>query len=104
VRVIRRNIAHLALAGGLLSSSEVTCDHFYYARHAGFPASPVSFPVKQVSMTLTTDYSNPPFHNLFLGKDVNRHREKIRPVRSKRMCTTGNRVDRLRQPRLRSSA
>jgi hypothetical protein len=27
----------------------------------------IRFPVKQVSMTLTTDYTNPPFHNLFMG-------------------------------------
>jgi hypothetical protein len=69
VRIIRRNIAHLSLAGGLLSSSEVTCDHYYYPRHAEVPVClSIGFPVKQVSMTLTTDYRNPPFHNLFMGK------------------------------------
>ncbi len=69
VRIIRRNIAHLSLAGGLLSSSEVTCDHFYYPRHAEIPVClSIGFPVKQVFMTLTTDYRNPPFHNLFMGK------------------------------------
>jgi hypothetical protein len=68
VRIIRRNIAHLSLAGGLLSSSEVTCDHFYYARHAEIPVClSIRFPVKRVSMTLTTDYRNPPFHHLFMG-------------------------------------
>ena len=69
VRIIRRNIAYLSLAGGLLSTSEVTCDHFYYPRHAEVPVClSIRFPVKQVSMTLTTDYRNPPFHNLFMGK------------------------------------
>jgi hypothetical protein len=69
VRIIRRNIAYLSLAGGLLSSSDVTCDHFYYPRHAEVPVClSIRFPVKQVSMTLTTDYRNPPFHNLFMGK------------------------------------
>jgi hypothetical protein len=69
VRIIRRNIAHLALAGGLLNTSEVTCDHFYYARHAEIPVClSIRFPVKQVSMTLTTDYREPPFHHLFMGK------------------------------------
>jgi hypothetical protein len=69
VRIIRRNIAHLTLAGGLLNTSEVTCDHFYYARHAEIPVClSIRFPVKKVSMTLTTDYRNPPFHNLFMGK------------------------------------
>jgi hypothetical protein len=69
VRIIRRNIAHLSLAGGLLNTSEVTCDHFYYARHAEVPVClSIHFPVKQVSMTLTTDYRNPPFHNLFMGE------------------------------------
>jgi hypothetical protein len=74
VRIIRRNIAHLTLAGGLLTSSEVTCDHFYYARHAEVPVClSIRFPVKQVSMTLTTDYRNPPFHNLFMGKTPEPH-------------------------------
>jgi hypothetical protein len=69
VRIIRRNIAHLTLAGGLLNTSEVTCDHFYYARHAEIPVClSIRFPVKQVSMTLTTDYREPPFHHLFMGK------------------------------------
>jgi hypothetical protein len=69
VRIIRRNIAHLTLAGGLIETSEVTCDHFYYRRHAEVPVClSIRFPVKQVSMTLTTDYRNPPFHNLFMGK------------------------------------
>lgn len=69
VRIIRRNIAHLTLAGGLLETSEVTCDHFYYARHAEIPVClSIRFPVKQVSMTLTTDYRTPPFHNLFMGE------------------------------------
>jgi hypothetical protein len=69
VRIIRRNIAYITLAGGLLNSSEVTCDHYYYARHAEVPVClSIRFPVKQVSMTLTTDYRNPPFHNLFMGK------------------------------------
>jgi hypothetical protein len=69
VRIIRRNIAHLTLAGGLLNTSEVTCDHFYYPRHAEVPVClSIRFPVKQVSMTLTTDYRNPPFHNLFMGE------------------------------------
>jgi hypothetical protein len=69
VRIIRRNIAHLELAGGLLSSSEVTCDHFYYPRHAEIPVClSIRFPVKQVSMTLTTDYRKPPFHHLFMGQ------------------------------------
>ena len=69
VRIIRRNIAHLSIAGGLLNTTEVTCDHFYYARHAEIPVClSIRFPVKQVSMTLTTDYRNPPFHNLFMGE------------------------------------
>jgi hypothetical protein len=69
VRIIRRNIAHLSLASGLLNTSEVTCDHFYYARYAEIPVClSIRFPVKQVSMTLTTDYRNPPFHNLFMGQ------------------------------------
>jgi hypothetical protein len=69
VRIIRRNIARLTLLGGLLETSEVTCDHFYYARHAEVPVClSIRFPVKQVSMTLTTDYRNPPFHNLFMGE------------------------------------
>jgi hypothetical protein len=69
VRIIRRSIAYITLAGGLLSSSEVTCDHYYYARHAEVPVClSIRFPVRQVSMTLTTDYRNPPFHNLFMGE------------------------------------
>lgn len=69
VRIIRRNIAHLALFGGLLNSSEVTCDHFYYPRHAEIPVClSIRFPVRQVSMTLTTDYRNPPFRRLFMGQ------------------------------------
>lgn len=69
VRIIRRNIAHLAIFGGLLNSSEVTCDHFYYPRHAEIPVClAIRFPVRQVSMTLTTDYRNPPFRRLFMGQ------------------------------------
>jgi hypothetical protein len=68
VRIIRRNIAHLTLAGGLLNTPEVTCDHYYYTRHAEVPVClSIRYPVKQISMTLTTDYRNPPFHNLFMG-------------------------------------
>jgi hypothetical protein len=79
VRIIRRNIAYLSLAGGLLNSSEVTCDHFYYPRHAEVPVClSIRFPVKQVSMTLTTDYRNPPFHNLLMGKTREAHQGEDR--------------------------
>lgn len=71
VRIIKRNIAHLALAGGLVNTPEVICDHFYYARHAEIPVClSIRFPVKQISMTLTTDYRDPPFHHLYMGGEA----------------------------------
>jgi hypothetical protein len=71
VRIVKRNIAHLALAGGLINTPEVTCDHFYYARHAEIPVClSIRFPVKQINMMLTTDYRDPPFHNLYMGGEA----------------------------------
>jgi hypothetical protein len=79
VRIIQRNIAYLSLAGGLLNTTAVTCDHFYYPRHAEVPVClSIRFPVKQVSMTLTTDYRNPPFHNLFMGKTSDTPQGEVR--------------------------
>ena len=34
VRIVKRNIARLSLASGLLRAPEVTCDNFYYPHHA----------------------------------------------------------------------
>jgi hypothetical protein len=71
VRIVKRNIAHLSLAGGLINTPEVICDHFYYARHAEIPVClSIRFPVKQISMTLTTDYRDPPFHHLYMGGEA----------------------------------
>jgi hypothetical protein len=68
VRIIKRNIVHLALGGGLFNTPEVTCDHFYYAHLAEIPVCLfIRFPVKQIAMMLTTDYRDPPFHNLYMG-------------------------------------
>ena len=75
VRVVKRNIASLDIAGGLMSGPEVTCDHFYYPRHAEIPVClSVGFPVKEVSILLTTDYRDPPFHSVFLGDAAERVR------------------------------
>lgn len=71
VRIVKRNIAHLALAGGLINTPAVICDHFYYARHAEIPVCiSIRFPVKQINMTLTTDYRDPPFHHLYMGGEA----------------------------------
>ena len=68
VRIIKRNIAHLSILGGLLNTPEVTCDHFYYAQHAEIPVClSIRFPVKQVSMALTADYRDSAFNNLYMG-------------------------------------
>jgi hypothetical protein len=68
VRIVKRNIAHFSMLGGLISSSRVTCDNFYYARHAEIPVClSIGFPVQQVEMTLTTDYRDPPFKRLYMG-------------------------------------
>jgi hypothetical protein len=68
VRIIKRNIAHLSILGGLLNTPEVTCDLFYYAQHAEIPVClSIRFPVKQVSMALTADYQGSPFNNLYMG-------------------------------------
>jgi hypothetical protein len=69
VRIVKRNIARLSLAGGLLRAPEVTCDNFYYPHHAEIPVClSTGFPVKQIQMTLTTDYRNPPFDRLYMGR------------------------------------
>jgi len=69
VRIIKRNIAYLSLSGGLVTTRKLRCDNFYYARHAEIPVClSIRFPVKEVSMTLTTDYHEPPFHRLFMGE------------------------------------
>jgi hypothetical protein len=69
VRIVKRNIARLSLAGGLLNAPEVTCDNFYYPHHAEIPVClSIGFPVKQIQMTLTTDYRNPPFDHLYMGR------------------------------------
>ena len=69
VRIVKRNIARLSLAGGLLNAPEVTCDNFYYPHHAEIPVClSTGFPVKQIQMTLTTDYRNPPFDRLYMGR------------------------------------
>jgi hypothetical protein len=71
VRIIKRNIVHLSLGGGLFNTPEVTCDHFYYANLAEVPVCLfIHFPVKQVAMMLTTDYRDPPFHNLYMGGEA----------------------------------
>jgi hypothetical protein len=71
VRIVKRNIAHLSLAGGLFNTPEVICNHFYYARHAEIPVClSIRFPVKQISMMLTTDYRDPPFHHLYMGGEA----------------------------------
>ena len=71
VRIVKRNIAHLSLAGGLFNTPEVTCDHFYYARHAEIPVClTIRFPVKQIEMMLTTDYRDPPYHHLYMGGEA----------------------------------
>jgi len=69
VRIVKRNIAHLSLVGGLVRAPEVTCDSFYYPHHAQIPVClSTGFPIKQIAMTLTTDYRNPPFRNLYMGR------------------------------------
>lgn len=68
VRIIKRNIAHLSIISGLLNTPAVTCDHFYYAQHAEIPVCmSIRFPVKQVSIALTTDYRDPQLNNLYMG-------------------------------------
>jgi len=69
IRIIKRNIAHLSLSGGLVTTRDLMCDHFYYARHAEIPVClSIRFPVKEIAMTLTTDYRDPPFHRLYMGE------------------------------------
>jgi hypothetical protein len=69
VRIVKRNIARLSLVSGLLNAPEVTCDNFYYPHHAEIPVClSTGFPVKQIQMTLTTDYRNPPFDRLYMGR------------------------------------
>ena len=69
VRIIKRNIAYLSLSGGLVRTRDLTCDHFYYSRHAEIPVClSIRFPVSEVAMTLTTDYRDPPFHRLYMGE------------------------------------
>jgi hypothetical protein len=68
VRIVKRNIAHVSLSGGLITTRNLTCDHYYYPRHVEIPVClSVRFPVREVAMTLTTDYSDPPFHRLYMG-------------------------------------
>lgn len=68
VRIVKRNIAQLSLVAGLVNAPEVTCDNFYYPHHAEIPVClSTGFPVKQIEMTLTTDYRNPPFRQLYMG-------------------------------------
>jgi hypothetical protein len=69
VRIIKRNIAYLSLSGGLVTTRDLTCDHFYYPWHVEIPVCfSIRFPVKEVAMTLTIDYVDPPFHHLYMGK------------------------------------
>ncbi len=69
VRIVKRNMARLSLAGGFVNAPQVTCDNFYYPHHAEIPVClSTGFPVKQIEMTLTTDYRNPPFDHLYMGK------------------------------------
>jgi hypothetical protein len=71
VRIIKRNIAHLSLAGGLFNTPEVTCDHFYYAQYAEIPVCmTIRFPVKKIEMMLTTDYRDPPYRHLYMGGEA----------------------------------
>jgi hypothetical protein len=71
VRIVKRNIAHLSLGGGLFNTPEVICDHYYYPRHAEIPVClSIRFPVKQIAMMLTTDYRDPPFHHLYMGGEA----------------------------------
>lgn len=69
LRIVKRNIAYLSIFGGLVTTRELTCDHYYYARHAEIPVClSIRFPVKKIAMTLTTDYREPPFHHLYMGE------------------------------------
>jgi len=69
VRILKRNITHLSLSGGLVKTRDLTCDHFYYPRHAEIPVClSIRFPVREIAMTLTTDYREPPFHRLYMGE------------------------------------
>ncbi len=69
IRVIKQNQAHLQLAGGLVKTPGVTCEHVYYPHFARVPiCMSVRFPVRSVRMTVTTDYSDPPFHHVYLGR------------------------------------
>lgn len=71
VRIIKRNVTYLSLSGGLIKTRDMICDHFYYAHHAEIPVClSIRFPVKEVAMTLTADYLEPPFHNHYMGKAV----------------------------------
>lgn len=92
IRIIKRNIAHLSLAGGLVATADVICDHFYYPLHAEIPVClSIRFPVKEVAMALTTDYRDPPFHRLYMGEAVEgvqgAHSGRSLPVRTDQVGT-----------------
>ena len=69
VRIIKRNLARLSLAGGLVKTPGVTCEHTYYPHYARVPICiSLRFPVRSVRMTVTTDYRDPPFHHIYMGR------------------------------------
>jgi hypothetical protein len=70
VRIVKRNMAYVSLAGGLVRTRKLTCDHYYYPHHVEIPVClSIRFPVKEVAMTFTTDYVDPPFHRLYMGEE-----------------------------------
>jgi hypothetical protein len=61
VRTITRAVDYLALSNGM-TTGDINCDHLYYTHHSEIPLLlSMKFPVKRVSMLVTTDYRDEPF-------------------------------------------
>jgi hypothetical protein len=66
VRVVKRSVNYVRTQSGM-ESPGVNCDHFYYAWHSEVPMLiSMSFPVQQVTMLVTNDYRNSPFHTAYV--------------------------------------
>lgn len=60
VRVVRRTVASIRF--GLLSSTDIACDQFFYPYHSEIPVRlPVTRLLHSVSLRLAADYHNSPF-------------------------------------------
>ncbi|MEA2079567.1 MAG: hypothetical protein U9P00_06885 [Pseudomonadota bacterium] len=66
VRTVTRTVDYLRLSSDI-TTPEINCDHLYYMHHSEVPLLlSMNFPVKRVSMLITTDYRGEPFDTVYV--------------------------------------